>query len=96
MNVVTSNQISKNCIVGTILLDIWAVINDDEKSLGKFPNVKFYVANSDIILDYPILGTSFLQHNKVILDYQNPDICTISASILNNENQPAIKKTASF
>ena len=78
--------------MGTILLDIWAVINDDKKSLGKFPNVKFYVANSDIILDYPILGTSFLQHNKVTLDYQNPDICTISASILNNENQPAIKK----
>ena len=51
----------------------------------------FYVANSEIILEYPILGTNFLQQNKVILNYQNPDNCTITAQVISNDHQPSIE-----
>ena len=78
---------SKNCILGIIYLDIWAVIDDGKNTtLGKFQNVKFYVANNEIILNYPILGNSFLQQNRVIIDYEKTDKCTISASVFSKEN----------
>ena len=90
LNVVTSNQVSKNCILGMIYLDIWVVLDNGKKSMAKCPNTLFHVANSEIILEYPILGTNFLQQNKVILNYQNPDNCTITAQTMSNDHQLSI------
>ena len=36
LNVITSNQVSQNCILGTIRLDIWVVLDDGEKTMAKF------------------------------------------------------------
>ena len=88
---VTSNQVSKNCILGKIYLDIWVVLDNAKKSMAKIPNTLFYVANSEIILQYPILGTNFLQKNKVILNYQTQDNCTITAQTLSNYDQLSIE-----
>ena len=71
LNVVTSNQVSQNCILGTICLDIWVVLDNGKKTMAKCPETLFYVANSEIILQYPILGTNFLQKNKSEIEYRN-------------------------
>ena len=85
--VITSNQVSQNCILGTIRLDIWVVLDDGKKTMAKCQDTLFYVANKEIILKYPILGIHFLQKHKVILNYQATDDCTISAQTVNGENQ---------
>ena len=35
LNVITSNQISKNCILGSLRLDIWIVMDNMAKTLEK-------------------------------------------------------------
>ena len=87
---VTSNQVSQSCILGTICLDIWVVLDNGKKTMAKCPNTLFYVANSEIILQYPILGTNFLQQHKVILNYQTTDDFAITAQTMNSENQLSI------
>ena len=68
LNVVTSNQISKNCILGSMRLDIWVVLDDKAKTLAKCEVTLFYVAGPEIILKNPILGTNFLKKHKVAIN----------------------------
>ena len=79
LNVITSNGISKDCILGTLNADIYVVINDKEKSLHKCKNNLFFVAGPEIILKTPILGTNFLKKHKVAINYSATEKCNITA-----------------
>ena len=68
LNIVTSNQISKNCILGSMRLDIWVVLDDKAKTLAKCEVTLFYDAGPEIILKNPILGTNFLKKHKVAIN----------------------------
>ena len=45
----------------------------------------FFVTNDSIILKSPILGSTFLFQNQVIIDYHSfPNECNITASLIND------------
>ena len=87
MNIITSNSISTNCILGTVNVIVFLLTKDiDNNVFGKSKNVKFYVANDSIILKSPILGNTFLFQNKVIIDYSHAENCNATASLFNRNN----------
>ena len=84
---ITSNQISKDCILGTLKLDILVVLDDRAKTMAKCGDTLFYVAGKEIILKYPILGTNFLQKHKVAINYHTAGKCEILAQTVNVEDK---------
>ena len=87
MNIVTSNSISTNYILGTIHVDVFLLLQDkDNNVFGKSKNVKFYVANDSVILKSPILGNIFDYQNQVTIDYSQAENCIITASLISENN----------
>ena len=87
LNVITSYQISKDCILGSMRLDIWVVLDNMAKTLAKCEDTLFYVAGTEIILKNPILGKNFLQKHKVAMNYNSTRKCEILAKTVNTEHK---------
>ena len=61
INIITSNSVSQNCIVGTVKINIFLLTKGKNDTVfGQSKNVTFYVADDSIILKSPILGSTFL------------------------------------
>ena len=88
MNIITSNSISTNCILGTVKVNVFLLNKDKNNTVfGQSKNVTFYVADDSIILKSPILGSTFLFQNQDIIDYHSfPNQCNITASLINDNN----------